>query len=287
MEVIMNTFANSKHHILVPLFGLFFGAVVYVLCLIFLGEGEYTFLFLNINRDILAKTLAFISFGLYSRFCYESPVLPNEQAIELFLGNQTGEVFSESNIIFVARPFWSIWKRVSIEHFSFTVASQNRTKEGHSMMVFATGRAVPENVQLLSKISQMGMQEQVLGLSMMAIGNYIRSNERNVLLNYQNWDISGIVQNIFGEHHFYGLAVKVFTTKVIEVNPETMRQFDLMARQTDMMTTLLVLTEKFPNASDIELYAMYASMMGITPSVMSYIVHGNSGNNMILGRGNG
>lgn len=281
----MNTFANSKHHIMVPIFGLFVGASVYALCLIFLGKGEYSIIFFHIDRDILARTLAFISFGLYSRLCYEAPVLPNEQAIELFLGNQTGEVFSESNIIFVAKPFYSIWKRVSIEHFSFTVATQNRTKEGHSMMVFATGRAVPENVQLLSKISQSEMQEQVLGLSMMALGNYIRSNERNALLNYQNWDISGIVQNIFGEHNFYGLAVKVFTTKVVEVNPETMRQFDLIARQEDMMSTLLALTTQFPNASDVEIYAMYASMVGITPSVMSYIVSGNGRNNMILGRG--
>jgi hypothetical protein len=276
----MNNFANNRQHIFVVLFGLIIAISVYIFLS---GDGEYSFLFWNINKNLLAKTLSFVAFGLYSRWCFEPAVLPNEQAIELFLGEQTGKVFSESSIVFVAKPFWTIWKRVSIQHFSFTVASQNRTKEGHSVMVFATGRAVPENVQLLAKMSQDGMQEQVLGLSMMAIGSYIHVNERNTLLNYQHWDISHIVHGIFGLNGFYGLSVQVFTTKVVEVNPETMRQFDLMARQTDMMTVLSALSEKFPNASDVEVYAMYASMMGINPATMSYVIHGN-GQHMILGR---
>lgn len=273
----------NQGHVLVPLFGLILGMITY---LVFSGEGSYSFLFWDIHKNLFAKSLGFIVFGFYCRMCYISPILPNEQGIELFLGTQTGEVLGESNFIFLPWPFWSVWKRVSIQHFSFTVAAQNRTKEGHQMMVFATGKAIPENVQLLAKISQEGVQEQVLGLSMMALGRYINHNERKPLLNYQQWDISGFVQETFGDNQFYGLKVNVFTTKVVEVNPETMRQFDTLARQADMQTTLSVLKQIFSGASDVELYAMYASLVGITPAVMSYVVNGGGANTILLGRGN-
>lgn len=278
----MKNLANNSQHVLVVIFGLIIGIATYVF---FSGEGVYSFLFLDINKELLAKSLGFVSFGLYSRWCYEPSVLPNEQAIELCLGSQTGRVFSESNIVFVARPFWSIWKRMSVQHFSFTVATQNRTMEGHSMIVFATGKAIPVNVQLLAKMSQEGIQEQVLGLSMMTIGGYIRENTRDTLLDYQYWDISELIQITFGERNFYGLNVTVFTTKVLEVNPETMRQFDTLARQRDMNTTLQNLRQHFPSISDVELYAVYASLVGITPQVMSYVVNGAGTNNILLGRG--
>lgn len=277
----MTRLSAGMSHVIVIVFGIILASLAYGL---FSGEGVYSFLFWDINKNLLAKTLAFITFGFYGRWCYETPILPNEQGIQLFFGAQNGEVWNESNFLFIPRPFWSIWKRVSIQHFSFTVATQNRTKEGHSVMVFATGRAVPINVQLLAKISQEGAQEQVLGLSMMAIGTYINQNQRNSLLCYPNWDISLQVKNIFGKNKFYGLDVTVFTTKVVEVNPETMRQFDTLARQVDMETTLRSLKENFPGISDVELYAAYASLVGLTPKVMSYVVHGGGNNNIIFGR---
>lgn len=274
--------SSGMSHVVVIVFGLIFGLITYTL---FSGEGTYSFLFWEIHKNLLAQSLSFIVFGFYGRWCYEVPILPNEQGIQLFFGAQTGEVWNESNFLFIPRPFWSIWKKMSIQHFSFTIATQNRSEEGHSMIVFATGRAVPVNVQLLAKMSQEGVQEQVLGLSMMAIGVYIRDNAREALLNYQHWDISGHIKNIFGEHNFYGLDVTVFTTKVIEVSQETMRQFDMLARQTDMQTTLLNLKQNFPSISDVELYAIYASLVGITPQIMSYVVNGAGTNNILLGRG--
>jgi hypothetical protein len=174
---------------------------------------------------------------------------------------------------------------VSVQHFSFTVAAQNRTQEGHSMIIFATGRAVPQNVHLLAKMSQEGVQEQVLGLCMMSLGSYIQNNARNTLLAYQQWDISGQIMHTFGLNNFYGLDINVFTTKVIEVNNETMRQFDVLARAVDTETVLGNLRQSFPNVSDVELYAMYASFVGINPAVMSYVVHGEGNNNILLGRG--
>ncbi|MCF7843702.1 hypothetical protein K9M47_02285 [Candidatus Gracilibacteria bacterium] len=271
-------------HIVVLIFCFIFSLITYNT---FSGEGSFQLLFFEIDKNLFAKSLAVIAFGFYGRMCYISPILPNEQGIQLFIGSQNGEVWNESNFLFIPWPIWSIWKRVSIQHFSFTVAAQNRTKEGHLMMVFATGKAIPENVQLLAKISQEGAQEQVLGLSMMSIGRYINANKRDSLLSFQNLDISGFVQEVFGENQFYGLKVKVFTTKVIEVNSETMRQFDVLAREGSMQTTLLHLKKNFPESSDIELYAMYASLIGINPAVMSYIVHGSGTNNILLGRGDG
>lgn len=269
-------------HLVVIIIGLTLAFITYTSLS---GEGVYSFFFWDIHKDLLAKALAVAVFGLYGRWCYELPILPNEQGIQLFFGTQTGEVWNESNFLFIPRPFWSIWKRLSIQHFSFTVATQNRTMEGHSMLVFAIGRAVPINVQLLAKISQEGMQEQVLGLSMMAIGAYIRQNARNSLLSYQRWNISELIQITFGENNFYGLDVTVFTTKVIEVSQETMRQFDTLARQADMQTTLNNLKQNFPSISDVELYAVYASLVGITPQIMSYVVNGSGTNNILLGRG--
>ena len=274
----------TKHqaHLIVVMIGTIIAFFVY---LFFSGEGSYSILFFDINKEKLAKSLSFISFGLYVRWCYEIPIPPNEQGIQLFFGEQTGEVWSESNFLFVPRPFWSIWKRLSIQHFSFTVATQNRTKEGHSVMVFATGRAVPNNAQLMAKITEEGMREQTLGLSMTAIGAYIRTNNRDTLLNFQNWNISEAVKNIFEENNFYGLNVTVFTTKVVEVSQETMRQFDILARQLDMSGTISKLQESFPGSTDLERYAMYASLVGINPAVMSYIVHGEGNNNVLIGGG--
>lgn len=269
-------------HIVVIIIGLFLGMITYMA---FSGEGVYSFLFFDIHKNLLARSLGFVVFGFYGRWCYELPILPNEQGIQLFLGTQTGEVWNESNFLFIPRPFWSIWKRVSIQHFSFTVAAQNRSIEGHSMVVFATGRAIPENVQLLAKMTQEGVQEQVLGLSMMTLGSYIQENERNSLLSYQHWDISEHVKNIFGENNFYGLKVSVFTTKVLEISQETMRQFDILARQSDMETTVKSLKRSFSGASDLELYAVYASLVGVNPAIMSYVVHGGGTNNILLGRG--
>ena len=64
-----------------------------------------------------------------------------------------------------------------------------------------------------------------------------------------------------------------------------MRQFDTLARQADMQTTLINLRQNFPHISDVELYAVYASLVGVTPQVMSYVVNGSGTNNLLLGRG--
>lgn len=272
--------SSGQSHVVIILFGCIVGVIVF---LFFTGEGYHTFLFWKINKVLSAKMLAVVSFGIYGRWCYEQPILPNEQGIQLFLGAQTGEVWGEGNFLFIPRPFWSIWKRVSVQHFSFTVAAQNRTKEGHLVMVFATGRAVPTDAHLLAKMSQEGIQEQVFGLSMRAIGSYIRANTRNTLLDYQSWDISKITNFVLGENKFYGLHVAVFTTKVIEISQETVRQFDTLARQVDMETTIKILKQNFSLSSDVELYAMYASLIGINPSVMSHVIHGGGSNAILLG----
>ncbi len=276
----MPQYANNRQHLLVLFIGFSLAMFVYMY---FSRKGDWSFLFIHINQQALAKLLAIVSFGLYTRWCYEPDVPPNEQAIELFLGNQTGEVFKESNIVFVAKPFYSIWKRVSIQHFSFTVAAQNRTKEGHSMIVFATGKAVPVNVQLLAKMSQEHLQEQVVGLAMLAIGTYINEHERATLLYYPVWDISGRVGEFFSKHDLYGLELKVFTTKVVEENQATKALFDARARQTDMEHLLVSIRRSLPGISDVELFAAYASIAGVTPAVMSHVIHGNSGSHLILG----
>lgn len=276
----MTVYANNRQHVYVLIIGLLIAISVYFF---FSGEGTYSFLFFDFNKNLLAKVLAFVSFGLYTRWCYDPNVDPNEQAIELFLGEQTGAVFKESNIVFVARPFWSTWKRVSIQHFSFTVAAHNRTKEGHSMIVFATGKAVPHNAHLLAKMSQSGVEEQVIGLSMLAIGSYINVNQRDVLLRFPQFEISKHVGEFFDKNDFYGLTLKVFTTRVIEENQKTKELFDAKARQTDMESILRGIRTSLPNLSEVELFAAYASIAGVTPAVMSHVIHGNGTNAMILG----
>lgn len=282
LEVIMKLPAGLSHFVVIAI-GLAIAVNVY---LFFSGEGTYHVLFLDFDKTKLAQTLGFVSFGLYARWCYEQPILPNQQGIQLFFGVQTGEVWGEGNFLFIPRPFWSIWKQMSVMDFSFTVAAQNRSKEGHMMMVFATGRSRPTNVQLLAKISQQGLEEQVLGLSMSAVGTYIHLNARATLLEYQAYNISDHVKKIFGDNKFYGLDVQVFTTKVVEVSQETMKQFDILARKGDMQTTIRGFKKNFPGISDLELYAMYASIMGINPAVMSYMVHGKGNTNLFVGQGN-
>lgn len=278
----MTDFANNRQHMYVIVAGVLIAAGVYTY---FSGEGSYTFLLLSFNKNLSAKVLAFASFGLYTRWCYEPDIAPNEQGILQFLGKQTGEVLEESNIVFVARPIWGIWKRVSIQHFSFTVAAHNRSKEGHLMIVFATGKAIPENVQLLAKMTQSGIEEQVIGLSMLAIGSYINQNQRASLLGFPQFEISRLVSDFFSKSDFYGLRIKVFTTKVIEDNPKTRELFDAKARQEDMESVLRSIRTSLPNLSEIELFAVYASIAGVTPAVMSHVIHGSGVNTMILGDG--
>lgn len=280
----MTKYVNNIQHVRVIVIGLLIAGIVYTY---FTGEGYYTILFLKIDKALFARTLAIISFGLYSRWCFMLPVGPNQQAIEMLFGKQTGGVFHESNLIFVARPFWSIWKSVSIEHSTFTVAAQNRTQDNHSVLVFATGTVVPENVQQLSKMNPEMIMQQVLSLSEMALGQYINNRLWKALFNYQQWDISEMVDDVFKQNHFYGLRVHVRTTKVTEVNPDTMRHFDRLALQTDMKSMMRSLREEFPHISDVELYAVYASLLQVKSSVMSHVIHGQTGNNIFLdGRNN-
>lgn len=270
----------GQAHVVVLFIGALCGLATYFW---FLGPGYYKVLFFSVNQALFAKIVGYLAFGFYVRWCYEVPIEPNQQRIQTFFGAQTGEVWGEGNFLFVPRPFWGMWKSLSIEHFSFTIAAENRTKEGYRVMVFATGRAEPENVHLLAKMSPGDVREQVIGLSMSAVGSYIYNNARASLLKYQNFDISAYVQEEFKVKEFYGLKVKAFTTKVIEMNQETTLLFDRLAAEGQMEALFAKLKTYFPDANDAERYAMYATFVGLTPAVMSHVVHGNGKTVLLAG----
>lgn len=257
------------------------------------GDGYFSFFLININRHVLAEVLAVISFGVYIRYS-KVIIPPNQQGVLTLFGFQIGQVLFEGNLHLVPFLIMQVWKIVSVEHFTFTVAAQNRTKEGFTMMVFATGRAIPENAFLIAKMSSMDyLKEQLLGLSMMTIGRYINVNERMTLLNYPVWDISRDLRASLEEEReqhgvmeidgLYGVKVILRTSKVIEVDKVTEAQFNMVARAIDMTSAIENMKKLFPSLSDVELYAMYATLVGITPSVMSYIVHGEGNKNIFVG----
>lgn len=260
-------------------------------------EGYISFYHLHMENQSFGNILAFISFGLYTRYCYVF-IPPNHQGIQTCLGWQTGEVWGEGNFHFIPRPFWDIWKIVSVEHFTFTVAGQNRTKEGFMMMVFATGRAIPENAFLIAKMLSMDhLKEQLIGLAMMTIGKYINQNERRALLDYPVWDISSFLKHSLEEEReqhgvmeldgLYGVMVTLRTSKVIEVDKVTEAQFNTLARTSDMDTVIGNLRKQFPVLSDVELYAAYGAFVGINPTVMSYVLHGDGNKNIFVGGAGG
>jgi hypothetical protein len=252
-------------------------------------EGYFSILFFHISYTSLATALATVVFGVMSRKCYVT-ILPNYQGIQTFLGAQNGMVWGEGNFHFIPWPIWTIWRRISIEHISFTVAAQNRTKDEHQMMVFATGRAVPTNVSYLAKIPEQNFKEQLteqlVGLAMKSVGRYMNDVKRNTLFRYEQWDISKWFESTLKTRGlFYGLDVTLWTTKVVEVNKTTMEQFDLLARQADMGTAILEMKKLFPLLSEQELYAAYASQVGLTPNVMSHMIHGSGANILLDGKG--
>ena len=52
-----------------------------------------------------------------------------------------------------------------------------------------------------------------------------------------------------------------------------------------MESVLRSIRTSLPNLSEIELFAVYASIAGVTPAVMSHGIHGSGVNTMILGDG--
>lgn len=261
-------------HVVVALIASTIATTVYSLLS---GYGYYSFGPAYVNRNGIAGVAAFLSFGLYYRYCH-APVAPNAQGIQLFFGAQTGTVWGEGNFHFIPRPFWDLWKEMSVEHIVFTVAAQNRSREGHQMMVFATGRGKPTNAFAMAKLStKEDLVTQLLGHSMRTIGAYIHRESRETLLSYPMYDLSEWFASDEENENFntYDVQVDLMTTKVIEVNPKTMEQFDALARQKDMNTMVEGLKVAFPNMDEIERYAVYATLTGFSPAVMSHIVHGN------------
>ncbi len=269
--------------VIVILVGLFLSTLVYQM---FSGYGYISFGPAHFHRNGTSALLAFLVFGLWSRYCHVS-IAPNTQGIQVCFGVQTGEVWSEGNFHFTPRPVWDIWKEMSVEHLLFTVAAQNRSKEGHQMVVLATGRGIPQNAYAMAKLrSPEDLLTQLVAHSMQTIGKYIHRELRETLLDYPSFDLSRWFASDPTNVMFatYGVQVDLTTTKVFEVNPQTMAQFDQLARKKDMDVIVEGLKVSFPEASDVERYAIYATMVGFKPAVMSHIIHGQAANFFVDGR---
>lgn len=267
---------------------LYLAVIWFVVFFTIAKDGYFSIFFFHISYVSLATVVATVVFGVMSRKCYVM-IPPNHQGIQTFLGTQNGMVWGEGNFHFIPWPIWGIWRKISIEHVSFTVATQNRTKDGHQMMVFATGTAIPINTYHLAKIPEKNfreqLNEQLVGLAMMSIGKYINTEGRSYLFSYQQKDIAEWFQKSLEEKQLYGMEVVLRTTKVVEVNTTTMKQFDLLARQADMGTAIAGMKKLFPLLSEQELYAAYASQVDLKPNVMSHIIHGKGANILLDGRG--
>lgn len=252
----------------------------------FKGYGYYSFWFVHFEKNSIGIVLATIPTGIFIRWCH-APIEPNFQGIQTFLGTQNGVVWEEGKFQFIFRPLFDIWKKLPIEYQSFTLATENRSKDGHRLLVLATGSALPKNVSWLAKFSEVNfreqVQEQLVGLGMLAIGRYINDNNRVVMLGYQQWDIKNYFSQVLSEKSLFGMEITLNTTKVVEVDPTTARQFDMLARMGDMTSSIQSLSTMFPNLSDAEKYAMYGTLAGINPSVMTHIIKGKGGNHVLLG----
>jgi hypothetical protein len=251
----------------------------------FNGYGYYSLGFIHIERDAGAALLATIVCGILSRYWYVK-IAPNTQGVQVFLGAQTGEVWGEGNFLFILRPLWDIWTTESVKHFSFTVAAQNRSKDGHQMMMLATGQGIPTDAFALAKIDPEYLKIQLLGLAQFTLGAFINDHPRQELFSYRMHNLSGRFAEDHDKNEFTDYKVKVVltTTKVVEVNPRTMELFDTLARDKDMITIVNTLKATFPGSSDLERYAMYASMTGFTPAVMTHIIQGGQANVLLDSR---
>lgn len=260
----------------------------YIVHAMLAGPGGVSLSSSYMSQHKFVNLFAIAAAGLYGKYCIVV-IPPNHQGIQLFLGMQTGIVWGEGNFHFIPRPFFDIGRVIPIEHVSFTVAAQNRTNEGHLMLLFATGRAEPENVYHLAKIPEKDFQaqlnEQLVGIAMMTLGRYINVNSRETLFRFSQYDITEGFEEILSEQNLYGMKVTLRTTKAVEVNTKTMEQFDFIARQSGMETAIAQLKKLFPLLSEQELYAAYGAQLGLTPAIMAYTIRGQGGNILLDGRG--
>ena len=260
---------------LIPVTGLCAVMIFLTVFSFFSGKGDYQFLFWVWNKNVIATGFGVIVAGVYLRWC-KLPTIPiNHQAIQEFLGVQTGEVITEGKYHFTPKPFWDVEKIVSVEHFTFTVAAQNRTKEGYTVLVCATGKVRPFNVFHIAKLSREDLKEQVMATAMNFLGNQIRISPRSELLGYQAYDdqkFSRLFSSDLATAGLQGLYVGLMTTKMVEVDPNTFKQFETQAGLSNMQKIIADLKKQFPHFSDKELYATYASLAGLDPHIMSHIV---------------
>lgn len=262
-------------HIVTLVFALILFCLIYFY---FRGEGDYSFLFLHWDKNSIATLFGIVAVGAYLRRCnIRIPI--NHQGIQEVAGTQTGAVWGESLIHLIPWPVWDIRRIISIEHISFTVAAQNRTSDGFSMLVTSTGVAKPLNVFRLAKIPRADLKEQLFGAAQNTLGRKIHDSKREDLLSYMvlsNKQLSDAYADVLSEGEMYGLAVKLTATQVTEVDPNTMKQFEAKARTQDMQTMISDLKKQFPKFTDAQLYAAYATLTGHDPHVMSYVIEGDA-----------
>jgi hypothetical protein len=268
----------------------FFGAFVICLCILkmaigmFGGEGYHSILFAHVSKNSFGILVGVCTIGVFIRTAL-LVIPPNHQAIQKVLGAQSGEVRTEGTYI-TLWPIVTYEKPVSTQHISFTVAVQNRTLEQLLVMVFATGRAVPENVFPLAKLPREKLEEQLVGIAMNTLGVRICTTSLKDLRNYAYQNLSEVFLKNLKSNHFYGLDVTLAVTRVEESDQTTLKQIELLARRDGMETAIETLKKTFPDLTPSQLYAAYASLVGVDAKVMSHIVEGGEvTKNLFMGDG--
>jgi hypothetical protein len=231
-------------------------------------DGEGTILIFDRHKFAVMMSLA--TFSMYQKYCLDT-IPPNHQAVVTIFGIPSVIPWNAGSFKQLFRPICQIWKIVSIEHFTITTASTNRTKDGYSVTVLATVTCKPYDVYLMIKMgSRKDLEVNLTGLCEHVVGNYLQQNSRSTLLKYKSYDISSFLKDeIDHRGTMYGVAVDLRTTEVFDVDSVTKRHFEAVARHEDMQTLMAKLKEKFTTLSESQIFAMYASMVGIPANTIT------------------
>ncbi len=246
-------------------------------------RGYYSFWFIHVSGEGVATVAPFLVCGVLARYFHLS-IPPNTQGAVYVLGKQTEDSWGESNIHFVLRPIVDVWVIKSTQHFTIDIATQTRTKDGYLMMIFAVATCAPTDAYKLAKISLDDLVKRLTALCTSAMLTSVHGIERQEFYSddehvYEILDDR--LQNLKMDK--YGVGLDVIVTKFLESDEGTLKQFEVLARSKDMRVIVEGLKHEFPGTNDAERYAIYASLVGFKSSVLSYVVRGTDGSNVILG----
>lgn len=240
------------------------------------GYGYYQVMFTSIHKDGIASFVGLSLAGLYLTYC-RTTIPVNTQGILLFLGRQTGDVWSEGDFNFLPKPFFRIDTFVSVQSFTLPCECEGRSSDGKRMEMLATLQCTPVDVFWMAKMSEGELVEYLTGLAKYYLGRWMNLNTRDTLLTFAGMNVSSDFAGTLAEQQCYGVRVRMLVTGVSELDVSSQSLFDFLATQRETTEALATLRASFPGVTDEQLMNLFGVVTGRNMNVSTHIIRGNGG----------